>query len=570
MADLPHSREAEESVLGALLLDPTTAPSILDQLEWDDFYFPAHQAFFEAIRCLKERGTPLDAVTVAEALRRSGDLNLVGGVEAILRMIDTVPSPSGADHYVSIVVDRSRRRRLILSAEQTAFRANDLSVDLASISPEPGSGGSRSRRLVAVPMSEVKILPVRWTWEDRIPVGEVTMTAGLGGIGKSTFHAWLLAQVTRGTLPGVHHGSPKSAVVVATEDSYARTVAPRLAAAGAAMERVFRVDALEEGSQNRVNLPRDIAALKDLVSDLDVAVVSLDPLMTLIASDLDTHKDHPLRRALEPLHALADATRCAVVGNGHFNKSSGADPLMRITGSAAFGQVVRAVIAFAHDPDTDTYVVSQAKNNLGRMDLPSLAYKLEPVTLETEEGPTDVTRLAWTGDAARSVKEILADRADREPGALETAMEWLQSVLSDGPMRKSEIVRFAKAEDISVATLQRARAKLGIVITQEEHTRGRPSTWALPDYISASDLPAALIRNPKGFDQGKLENGSGSVSASDGDTKGVSQGRVEPLPEPFEQPFQTLADEGMISCEVCGDRPQTGTIDGRPLCGAHR
>jgi hypothetical protein len=59
------------------------------------------------------------------------------------------------------------------------------------------------------PVTQIKIRPVRWTWQDRVPLGEVTMTPGRGGVGKSTFHAWLIAGLTRGTVPGAYHGTPR-------------------------------------------------------------------------------------------------------------------------------------------------------------------------------------------------------------------------------------------------------------------------------------------------------------------------------------------------------------------------
>jgi hypothetical protein len=114
--------------------------------------------------------------------------------------------------------------------------------------PEPASEEPK-RRLRLTPLSAIKPRPVRWAWTDRIPAGELTLTPGRGGLGKSTFHAWIIAHLTRGTLPGVHFGKAKPCIIAASEDSYDRTIVPRLIAAGADMDLVYRVDVITETSE---------------------------------------------------------------------------------------------------------------------------------------------------------------------------------------------------------------------------------------------------------------------------------------------------------------------------------
>jgi predicted ATP-dependent serine protease len=231
--------------------------------------------------------------------------------------------------------------------------------------------GSQARRVKLTPASSITPRPVRWTWEDtdggRIPAGEITLTVGGGGIGKSTFHAWLVSRITRGELPGIHYGTPRSAIICATEDSWARTIVPRLMAAGADLDRVFRVEVEDAGEEDRLTLPVDLDLLAEVIKENEVALVSLDPLMTLVGAQLDTHKDHEVRRALEPLALVADDTDVAILGNGHFNKSLSGDPMSRITGSAAFGQVVRGVLAFAKDEEADLCVISQPRATSGAL-----------------------------------------------------------------------------------------------------------------------------------------------------------------------------------------------------------
>ena len=101
------------------------------------------------------------------------------------------------------------------------------------------------RSIVLTRASDIDPEQVRWLWRDehrRVPCAEIVLTAGHGGVGKSTENMWLIAQLTRGTLPGRYHGRPRNCLIAATEDSWSRTVVPRLIAAGADRTRVYRVE----------------------------------------------------------------------------------------------------------------------------------------------------------------------------------------------------------------------------------------------------------------------------------------------------------------------------------------
>jgi hypothetical protein len=329
-------------------------------------------------------------------------------------------------------------------------------------------GGPAWRRLKLTPASEIPLKPVRWTWDGRIPAGAVTLVPGREGIGKSLFLVWLAASLTRGTLPGLHHGTPRPVLYAASEDSWSRTIAPRLHAAGAELGMVYRVEVEEDdGLVVPLTLPIDCAALEREIPKLGAAMLAIDPLMSTIASGIDTHKDRELRLALEPLGHVADATGCAVVGLAHFNKSSSTDVLNLVTGSRAFTAVLRSVIAVARDPDSEdgACVLSQAKNNLGRLDLPNLGYAIDSVQVPTDEGDADVGRLRFTGEVERSVSDILGDRGDREDRMdRDEAADWLRGYLEDagGQAQRVDVVKAAKADGIAERTLDRARHRAGV------------------------------------------------------------------------------------------------------------
>ena len=109
----PHSIDAEESVLGAVLLSSDAANAALETLHAEDFYKPSHQQIFEVIQHLFDSNEPIDAVTVSEGLRRDGSLDRMGGIEFLTNLIDSVPSTSNVEYYASIVEEHALRRRLM-------------------------------------------------------------------------------------------------------------------------------------------------------------------------------------------------------------------------------------------------------------------------------------------------------------------------------------------------------------------------------------------------------------------------------------------------------------------------
>ena len=109
----PHSAEAEESVLGAVLMSADAANIALEKLHAEDFYRPGPQSVFQAISDLFDANQPIDAVTVSEALRRAGTLERAGGVGFLTRLISSVPASSSIEYYSQIVEEHALRRRLM-------------------------------------------------------------------------------------------------------------------------------------------------------------------------------------------------------------------------------------------------------------------------------------------------------------------------------------------------------------------------------------------------------------------------------------------------------------------------
>jgi replicative DNA helicase len=125
----PHNLEAEESLLGAMMLSREALTAAVEaHIEGEDFYKPAHGQIFDAAFLLHSRGEPVDPVTVAEELRRSGHLDAIGGRAALLRIQAATPASANAGHYAGIVSQLSMLRSLIATAgtiQQLAYEGDD-------------------------------------------------------------------------------------------------------------------------------------------------------------------------------------------------------------------------------------------------------------------------------------------------------------------------------------------------------------------------------------------------------------------------------------------------------------
>ena len=123
----PQNLEAEESVLGALMVSEMAMnPVILDvRLAEEDFYRDRHRLIFRAIKTLYERSEPIDALTVSEFLSQSGDLETVGGREAVSNLASTVPVAGNAKHYARIVQQNSLLRRLLSASHEIQRSVHD-------------------------------------------------------------------------------------------------------------------------------------------------------------------------------------------------------------------------------------------------------------------------------------------------------------------------------------------------------------------------------------------------------------------------------------------------------------
>ncbi|MDZ4159579.1 MAG: DnaB-like helicase N-terminal domain-containing protein, partial [Anaerolineaceae bacterium] len=132
----PHHRQAEEAVLGAVLIDADSYYDLAQSLQADDFYIVRNRWIWEAFTRLHESRTPIDFLTVCKQLEQQERLAESGGAAYLMSLINQTPSSLHAQAYGHIVEEHSIRRRMLSSANELAKLAFDQQQPVESILDE--------------------------------------------------------------------------------------------------------------------------------------------------------------------------------------------------------------------------------------------------------------------------------------------------------------------------------------------------------------------------------------------------------------------------------------------------
>jgi AAA domain len=357
------------------------------------------------------------------------------------------------------------------------------------------------RRLRPRPLAAVEAKNVRWLVPGLIPLRTLTLVAGVGGLGKSTWLAARAADVSRGDLGG----KPADVLIVTFEDAAEEVLRPRVEAAAGDLKRVHEVTV--EGLEGiaPVLLPQDVEELERLVAETRARLLILDPIVAAIDTALDAHKDQHVRSVLARLALLAESADCAVALVGHLNKTPSADPYLRVANSVAFWNASRSVVLITEDEDdTDTRLVAQRKANYSRL-RPVERHRIEeivlPDTLDAETGDLIVTSKMTFVEIADDVEsaDVLGPRQRTATDSkLLRAALLLHGLLGDGKWHDSAGLKvLAGAQGITRRTLERAAQEIEV----EHERRGFPSTthWRLPSRAGGSPKDVAQLAIPRGY-----------------------------------------------------------------------
>jgi len=156
----PQNIEAEQSVLGAMMLSKDAMADVVEVVRASDFYRPAHEIIFETATKLYNAGDPVDALTVGAELQKTGNLARVGGAEYLHTLIAMVPSAASAGYYARLVREQAILRRLV----EAGTRIANLGYD---------ADGAEVDDVVDSAQAEIFAVTERRNSEDYLPIGEI-------------------------------------------------------------------------------------------------------------------------------------------------------------------------------------------------------------------------------------------------------------------------------------------------------------------------------------------------------------------------------------------------------------
>lgn len=296
----PHSLEAEQSVIGALLLDNGAWGRVADLLHAEDFYRDDHRRIFRHIAKLIERGAPADVITVTEAIESSEDRGRAGSLAYLTSLAQNTPTAHNARRYAEIVRQRAARRQALSALQDAIERCSGMGeVDLAEL-----VGGLEERLLHVVDRRAPELKQLHEVLAAAMERVDAVYSKGGGLAGLSTGLVDL-DRLTGGLEPGnlviigARPSMGKTAFALGVAEYVARTAGPVL------------ICSLEMSGQE-IGMRQLAAASGVAVPDLRAGRLS-DEAWRRLADGLGAVHDLPVHiddsAAVRPAHVLARARR---------------------------------------------------------------------------------------------------------------------------------------------------------------------------------------------------------------------------------------------------------------------
>ncbi len=129
----PQNIEAEQSVIGSMLLDKDAIPNIAEILKSEDFYREDHREIYDVIMDLFDKGNAIDLITVSDMLKQRGTLESVGGLDYLTNVATSVPTTANSRHYAKIVEEKSLLRKLIRASSEIVDMGYEASEEAAVV-----------------------------------------------------------------------------------------------------------------------------------------------------------------------------------------------------------------------------------------------------------------------------------------------------------------------------------------------------------------------------------------------------------------------------------------------------
>ena len=329
-------------------------------------------------------------------------------------------------------------------------------------------GSTSSSHLITTLASDIEPEPVRWLVEGSIPLGAMAVLGGQPGLGKSQIAIRLAAAVTTGQgLPnGETYLETGSVIILANEDDAARTIRPRLDAAGADVRKVHIVQGVSREGQadpDFFQLDTDIRELRIKAHQIgDVRLIIIDPPSSYLGPKVDAYKESDVRRVLSPLATLAQETGALILLVVHLNKRTDGGAQQRIGGSTAWVAAPRVAFLALEDNKSKERFILPVKNNLGD-DRTGFQYQIREKLIDYGEQAIKAPYVEWLSTTQRSAADLIDPPKQGLPTAVDDAKALLEDELAGGAKMVADLKLSAKSAGISWASV--LRAKRGLLIS---------------------------------------------------------------------------------------------------------
>jgi hypothetical protein len=308
----------------------------------------------------------------AYASQSEADLSLVGFIASQTNdraQIDRIFSLSGLmrekwnrDDYRDATIDRALQTKPAPTAPKSS---RDAMKEVAESTAEV--------RLIS--FAEVKPACVEWLWQQRVPIGKVTLFAGEGGCNKSTVAYDLAARISAGLHEPLSN-TPMlkgKVLIIAGDDDPAKDIRPRLDVMGADVSRIYMIDLREQtksGMRPRAFNLSDLSSLRAAINDdPEIKLIIIDPVSAFVGKR-DANKHSDVYALIAPLNQLAAELGLAVIIVAHTNKAGRGDNSFRgrVNGSSAWTDASRSGFMFVRDRnDDDRRIMAHGKINAAKI-----------------------------------------------------------------------------------------------------------------------------------------------------------------------------------------------------------
>ena len=323
--------------------------------------------------------------------------------------------------------------------------------DMDYMSPSPDALSVSDIPVDMICLNDVTQVKVNWLWYPYLPFGKLTAILGNPGEGKTYTVMNIIAACTnRRKLPGMNQPlEPFNVIYQTAEDGLGDTVKPRLAEAGADLNRVFTID----DTTDLLTLSDD--RVERAIRQNNVKLCVFDPIQAFLGANVDMNRANEVRPILARLGKVAERTGCAIIFIGHLNKAVGMQSLQRGLGSIDIVAAMRSVLVIGKlKKDPAIRVMAHEKSSLAANGS-SLAFKLDE-----DEG------FAWIGEYDVNADDLLAGGDAKKENKTETAKALIRMLLDGGKqLASSEIDRIALEKGIPSRTVRDAKKTMAKELT---------------------------------------------------------------------------------------------------------